>query len=73
MPDGMGELRKLEGRQICVVLANGSRIDDCNLVSVGRGRVETLWIFTNGHDAFIRFSNVVDVWETAPLLRRHAA
>jgi hypothetical protein len=69
----MTELQAMEGRQVCVALANGSRIDDCSLVSAGRGRVETLWIFTNGHDAFIPLADVVDVWRAAPLLGRRAA
>ena len=73
MAQRMSELRELEGLQVSLALANGLRIDDCSLVSVGRGRVDTLWIFTNGRDAFIQFSDVVDIWQAAPLLRRRAA
>ncbi len=57
------ELRSLEGRQVCLVLAGGERIDDCQLVSTGRGGVETLWIFADGNDAFIPLADVVDLWE----------
>lgn len=67
------ELRELEGRQVSLALANGSRIDDCSLVSVGRGRTTTVWVFTNGCDAFIPFAEVVDIWEAAPSRRRPAA
>jgi hypothetical protein len=59
----MNELRELEGRQVCVALADGSRIDDCSLVSVGHQRANILWVFTNGGDAFIPFGDVVAVWE----------
>ena len=57
------ELRSLEGRRVGVALRDGSRIDDAQLVSSGRGNVRTLWVFTNGFDAFVRLSDVVDVWE----------
>jgi hypothetical protein len=73
MGDGMSQLRGLEGRQVSVALADGSRIDDCSLVSVGRGRTTTVWIFTNGCDLFVEFSDVVDVWEAAPRRQRRAA
>jgi hypothetical protein len=73
MVDRMRELRQLEGRQVSLALADGSRIDDCSLVSVGRGRSTTLWVFTNGCDTFIPFSDVVDAWEAASPSRRPAA
>jgi hypothetical protein len=57
------ELRRLEGRQIGVALAYGSRIDDCQLVSVGRQRLGTLWLYHNGHDIFVDSVSIVDVWE----------
>jgi hypothetical protein len=66
------ELRRLEGHQVCVALTNGSRIDDCDLVSVGRGQVGSLWVFTGGRDLFIPLADVVDVWRTS-FTRRHAA
>jgi hypothetical protein len=60
---GMNELRELQGRQVCVALTDGSRIDDCSLVSVGQQRTDTLWVFSNGGDAFIPIVDVVAVWE----------
>ena len=72
MADRLGQVRELEGRQVSLALVDGSRIDDCSLVSVGRGRTTTVWIFTNGEDAFVDASDVVDVWETA-VPRRQAA
>jgi len=58
-------LRSLEGRRVGVALRDGSRIDDAQLVSSGRGEVRTLWVFTNGVDAFVHLSDVVEVWEAA--------
>jgi len=60
-----------EGRQVCVALRNGSRIDDCQLVSVGAGATETLWLFSNGMDVFVSIGQVLDVWE-APVAVRAA-
>ena len=59
----MSELRSLEGRQVSVALADGSRIDDCQLVSAGRPGVRTLWVFCNGADTFVPLPDVVEVWE----------
>ncbi len=59
----MNDLRDLEGRHVCVALTDGSRIDDCSLVCAGRRQPDTLWVFTNGGDAFIPIDEVVAVWE----------
>jgi hypothetical protein len=56
-------LRLLEGRNVSVAFKNGTRVDDCLLVSGGRDRVATVWLFTNGQDVFVASSDVVDVWE----------
>jgi hypothetical protein len=53
-----------EGSTVSVAMADGSRIDDCDLVSVGRGSADTLWVFTQGHDVFIALDDVIDVWPT---------
>ena len=58
-------LHVLEGRQVSVALRNGSRIDDCQLVSAARARTETLWLFSNGADLFVSVGDVIDVWEVA--------
>ena len=57
-------LHGLEGRQVSVSLSNGSRIDDCQLVSA-RVRTETLWLFSNGQDLFVPVDDVIEVWEVA--------
>jgi hypothetical protein len=56
-------LRQWEGRQVSVALADGSRIDDCQLVSAGRNGAATLWLFTNGADLFVAYDDVTDIWE----------
>jgi hypothetical protein len=56
-------LQLLEGQQVSVALRNGSRIDDCQLVSAGRAATTTLWLFSNGSDVFVSLGDVVDVWE----------
>ena len=58
-------LRQWEGRQVSVALADGSRIDDCQLVSAGRNGAGTLWLFTNGSDVFVALTDVTAVWEQA--------
>jgi len=52
-----------EGRRVCLALRNGSRIDDCQLVSAGRVSTETLWLFSNGIDVFVPIRQVIDLWE----------
>lgn len=59
------ELRALEGRRVGLAVRGGHRFDDCQLVSVGRGRTRTLWVFANGADTFVPVDDVVDVWEAA--------
>jgi hypothetical protein len=66
------DLRALEGRSISLSLVDGSRIDDCQLVSAGRHRSRTIWIFADGQDRFVPIPDVVDVWE-AVSAHRHAA
>jgi hypothetical protein len=65
-------LRSLEGRQVSVALSDGSRIDDCQLVSAGRRPSQRLWFFVNGIDVFLPPADVVAIWE-APSARRPAA
>ncbi len=55
-----------------LALHDGSRIDDCQLVSAGRSRLAKVWLFINGHDAFIPRDGIADVWET-PAMPSHAA
>ena len=59
-------LTLIEGQQVNVALRDGTRIDDCQLVSGGRKQVASLWLFSNGEDVFVPRRDVVDVWETRP-------
>jgi hypothetical protein len=58
--------RSLEGRRVGVALTGGTRLDDCQLVSAGRGG--KLWLFDNGCDVFVSLADVIAVWEVEPLL-----
>jgi hypothetical protein len=65
-PSRISALRPLEGRRVCIALAAGGRIDDCELVSAGRGSAATMWVFANGADAFLPHREIVDLWEASP-------
>jgi hypothetical protein len=66
-------LRRLEGHKVSLALANGSRLDDVMLVSAGRGRLPTLWLYANGIDVFLPRLAVIDAWEAPPASGRSAA
>jgi hypothetical protein len=61
--------RWLEGRRVSVALRDGSRIDDCELVSAGRPGTETVWLFSNGIDVFVPVATIVACWEAVPARR----
>jgi hypothetical protein len=67
----MKRFRSLEGYQVSLALADGSRIDACQLVSLGRDGVENIWLYANGADRFVPHAAVIDLWEAQP--GRHAA
>jgi len=54
----------MEGHQVSLALRDGTRFDDCNLVSGGRNRLDTVWLFVKGEDVFVSRSEVVDIWAT---------
>ena len=65
--DGMTEqqiahLLTLEGRRVTVALADGSRIDDCELVSAGR-HSDNVWLFAGGVDTFVSVHDIIEFWE----------
>lgn len=59
----MERLRELQGQRVSLALAGGGRIDDAQLISAGRRGLRTIWVFTNGVDAFLPLGDVVEVWE----------
>jgi hypothetical protein len=56
-----GRLTSLEGRRVSIALADGSCIDDGELVSAGRPSTRTLWLCLDGTDVFIAIVEVADV------------
>jgi hypothetical protein len=56
-------LRPFEGTQVNILFRDGSRIDDCNLVSSGRNRLDNLWLFISGEDVFVPRADLVDIWQ----------
>jgi hypothetical protein len=58
--------KHLEGRRVGVALVDGSRLDDCQLVSAGRHAPQSLWLHNNGADTFVTMLDVTDVWEVRP-------
>jgi hypothetical protein len=50
-------LRRLEGHKVHLALVDGSRIDDADLISA---RGATLWLFSNGDDAFVPVDEVIE-------------
>ena len=53
------ELRRLEGSNVYLALADGSRRDDVTLVSA---HGLTVWIFDTGEDVFVPVADVIDFW-----------
>ena len=56
-------LRHLEGRQVALVLNDGSRIFDAQLISAGRPGLSSVWVLIDGTDSFIPVMTVTEVWE----------
>lgn len=59
------DLQSFEGQRVSIALADGSRVDDCLLVSVGRGGATTAWLATDASDLFLPWEDVVEVWAAA--------
>ena len=59
-------LRHLEGRRVGLILNDGSRIVDAQLISAGRPGLSSVWILIDGTDSFIPVLTVTEVWEIAP-------
>jgi hypothetical protein len=64
--DVVARLVHLEGRRVSVAFTDGSRLDDCELVSTGHHGAQTLWFYANGTDVFADAENVIDIWEVRP-------
>jgi len=62
-PHTLSTLRRLEGRHVAVQLADGSRIDDCELVSAARRGHGTLWLLVGEDDRMLPVDDVEQLWE----------
>jgi hypothetical protein len=61
-----GRLQALVGRDVGLALVDGTRLDDCELVSQPRARrIGTAWIVHGGHDVFVPVEAIADVWEAS--------
>ena len=66
-------LRHLEGRHVGLVLNDGSRIVDAQLISAGRPGLSSVWVLVDGTDNFIPLLTVTEVWEIASVNPYQAA
>jgi len=66
-------LRHLEGRRVSLVLNDGSRVLDAQLISAGRPGLSSVWVLIDGTDNFIPVMTVTEVWEVAPINPYQAA
>ena len=66
-------LRHLEGRRVGLILDDGSRIHDAQLISAGRPGLSSVWVLVDGTDNFIPVMAVSEVWEISPANPSQAA
>lgn len=64
--DVMARLVHLEGQRVSVAFADGTRLDDCELVSTGHNGASTVWLYANGDDVFAAPEQVLEIWESRP-------
>jgi hypothetical protein len=56
------DLKSLEGQHVCIALDDGSRIDDCQLVSAPRGQADRVWVCVGDRDVFVAAEAIADAW-----------
>lgn len=66
-------LRHLEGHRVGLVLNDGTRILDCQLISAGRPGLSSVWVLVDNTDNFIPVMTVTEVWEISPANSNQAA
>jgi hypothetical protein len=54
-------LRSVEGQQVMLSLRDGTVLEDCTLVSVGRLWARTVWLLSGDDDLFIRPYEIADI------------
>lgn len=65
-PEDQARLRGLQGHWIGIALADGSRIERCELVSAGRPGLRSIWVCIDGTDSFLPLAAIAEVWEVVP-------
>ena len=55
-------LAALVGSDVSVSLLDGTRLDECQLVSFSR-RLTTAWLVHRGGDVFVPIDAITDVWD----------
>jgi len=74
VPSRVAELvRCLEGHHVSVALADGSRLDDCELVSAGRHKVDSVWLYADGTDTIVPLVEVTGVWAVEAAVQEGAS
>jgi len=61
------KLRSLEGQPVAVLLVDGSRIDDCLLVSVTGAGEGSVWLLDDDVDVLIPLVEVADLMPLAAI------
>lgn len=56
------DIRNFEGLRVSLALGDGSRIDDCQLVSAPRGGSDRVWVCAGGRDLFVSVDEIADIW-----------
>ena len=54
-------MRAIEGQQVDVTLTDGTRLDGCCLVSVGRLWARTVWLLNGETDLFVPLEEIADL------------
>ena len=57
------DFRSLEGHRVAVMLADGSQLDDVELISAGRGNVNSLWLNRQGIDVIVKKGEISELHE----------
>jgi hypothetical protein len=59
----LAELRALEGERVDLTLRDGSQLEDCDLISIGRLWAKSIWVLREDADLVI---SVVDILSVRP-------
>jgi hypothetical protein len=57
----LAELRALEGERVDLTLRDGTRLEDCDLVSAGRLWAKSIWVVRDEIDHFIHIRDLLSV------------